>query len=125
MKKLLTGLVLGAILSAPGLLHSIEMYHVPTITVYRLKNKLLVQAAAQGKERLALSLLTLPGIKPSAQDKAGKTALHYAAEKGLTDLAKALVTQGADLQRVDSQGNTASGLAEKAGHKELAKILRA
>ncbi len=124
MKKFVFSLALAALLSTSGVLYSITIYHVPTITVARLKNRLLVQTAAQGKENLALDLLALPGIRLSAQDKMGKTALHHAAEKGLTDLAKALMAKGADLQRVDSQGNTASDLALKAGHLELAKLLR-
>ena len=123
MKKFLYGLTLISSISAVGVVYSVTLYHVPTITVFRMKDKLLIQAAAQGKEKLALTLVAFPGIQLSAKDKMGKTALHYAAEKGLLELSRALLAHGADPKIVDSEGNTPATLAEKAGHKEIEKLL--
>ncbi len=123
MNKFLYSLTFVASISAAGVLYSVTLYHVPTITVFRLKNELLIQAAAKGKEKLALTLLALPGINLSTKDKTGKTVLHHAAEKGLIDLTKALLARGADPKIGDSQGITASALAVKAGHSVIAKLL--
>jgi ankyrin repeat protein len=69
-----------------------------------------------------------------AQDSVGRTALFYAAERG--DLEKvrriiySLAGTGLWPQRLalieirDSSGLTASDVAEQAGHKEIADLLR-
>ena len=69
-----------------------------------------------------------------AQDSVGRTALFYAAERG--DLKKvrrmiySLAGTGLSCQRLsliairDSSGLTASDVAEHAGHKEVADLLR-
>ena len=71
---------------------------------------------------------------PFARDSIGRTSLFYAAERG--DLAQvrriifSLTGTGLSCQRLaliksrDSSGLTASDVAEQAGHKEIADLLR-
>lgn len=69
-----------------------------------------------------------------AQDSVGRTALFYAAERGeLKEVRRiifSLTGTGLSCQRLsliaikDSSGLTASDVAEQAGHKEIADLLR-
>ncbi len=71
---------------------------------------------------------------PFAQDSVGRTALFYAAERGdLEEVRRvifSLAGTGLWPQRLalieirDSSGLTASEVAEQAGHKEIADLLR-
>jgi ankyrin repeat protein len=71
---------------------------------------------------------------PFAQDSVGRTALFYAAERGdLKEVRRiifSLAGTGLWPQRLalievkDSSGLTASDVAEQAGHKEIADLLR-
>lgn len=46
-------------------------------------------------------------------DDLGRTALHLAAEKGHSEVLRALVGGGAELQAMDTHGNTALHLAAR------------
>lgn len=69
-----------------------------------------------------------------AQDSVGRTALFYAAERGeLKEVRRiifSLTGTGLSCQRLsliaikDASGLTASDVAEQAGHKEIADLLR-
>ena len=69
-----------------------------------------------------------------AQDSVGRTTLFYAAERGdLTEVRRmiySLAGTGLSCQRLslivirDSSGLTASDVAERAGHKGIAELLR-
>ena len=69
-----------------------------------------------------------------AQDRVGRTSLFYAAERGdLKEVRRiifSLAGTGLCCQRLslimirDSSGLTASDVAEQAGHKEIADLLR-
>ncbi len=69
-----------------------------------------------------------------AQDSVGRTALFYAAERGdlkeVRRIIYSLAGTGLSCQRLsllqirDSSGLTASDVAEQAGHKEIADLLR-
>jgi ankyrin repeat protein len=68
------------------------------------------------------------------RDSAGRTTLFYAAERGDIDQVRRIIFSlsgtGLSLQRlsliaiVDSSGLTAADVAEQAGHKEIAGLLR-
>ena len=68
------------------------------------------------------------------QDSVGRTALFYAAERGNIEEVRRLVyglagtgvwpQRLALIGRKDSSGLTASDVAEQAGHKEIANLLR-
>jgi len=59
-----------------------------------------------------------------AQDKAGLTALHYAAKSGRTRVAKWLLERGADAYVRDGNGCTALEVAEYIGNVKVAGVLR-
>ena len=59
-----------------------------------------------------------------AQDKAGLTALHYAAKSGRTSVAKWLLERGADAYVRDGNGCTALEVAKFVGHVKVAEVLR-
>ena len=69
-----------------------------------------------------------------AQDSAGRTSLFYAAERGDLEQVRRIIFSlagtGLWCQRLalieikDSSGLTASDVAEQAGHKEIANLLR-
>ena len=69
-----------------------------------------------------------------AQDSVGRTALFYAAERGDLEEVRRMIFSlagtGLYCQRLalieirDSSGLTASDVAEQAGHKEIADLLR-
>ena len=73
-------------------------------------------------------------LDPFALDSVGRTALFYAAERGDLDEVRRMIFSlaGTGLwpQRLalisikDSSGLTASDVAERAGHKEIADLLR-
>jgi len=63
----------------------------------------------------AISLRSRPSQVPSAAAVPHQTALHGAAERGLTPFVKFLVDHGADLQVKDAAGRTALDLAKGVG----------
>jgi ankyrin repeat protein len=71
---------------------------------------------------------------PFARDSVGRTALFYAAERGDLEQVRRIIFSltgtGLSCQRLslieirDSSGLTASDVAEQAGHKDIADLLR-
>lgn len=59
--------------------------------------------------------------KPQHQDN---MALHYAAERGHTDVARILLQYGAKKKLTNAMGKTASDVAHDAGHEALAQMLK-
>lgn len=59
------------------------------------------------------------------QDKEGYTALMYAASNGYMGVVKYLVAEGADTNAKDSKSLTASEIAKRKGHQDVAKCLDA
>lgn len=57
-------------------------------------------------------------------DVQGMTALHYAADRGFSDIVKLLVERGADTQALDSEGQTPLSLAELCEHDDIIAFLR-
>ena len=75
--------------------------------------------------RTAVVKVLLPLLKTSLdkKDKKGKALLHYAAEKGYTDIVTLLLTAGASGALEDDLGQTPLFLACKKGHEGAAKLL--
>lgn len=86
---------------------------------------------------LHLLLLSSPPVRSSAAealldgnarvdtpDRAGRTALSYAAMYGSTDCIYLLAARGADVGHVDADGNTPLELAEGSGRQSAVDALK-
>ena len=64
-------------------------------------------------------------LQEPVEDKSGScySALHWAALRGLKEMAELLLSRGANRFMVDKHGNTPLALADKKGNKELVKLL--
>lgn len=78
---------------------------------------------AELARRLTQRLLDA-GAQPNVQQKGGWTPLHSAAVHGRQEIAALLLEHGADRYLPADDGSTAVRLAEKAGHANLAALLR-
>jgi hypothetical protein len=63
------------------------------------------------------------GADVRVKDANGKTALHKAAEQGLSDMVKMLLDAGALPDAADKDRNTALMLAAQAGHAKVVEVL--
>lgn len=57
-------------------------------------------------------------------DKSGNTALHIAAANGFADIVSYLISEGADVDKLNAQGKSASLLAHENEHFEIADQIR-
>ncbi|KAF6256099.1 hypothetical protein COO60DRAFT_149160 [Scenedesmus sp. NREL 46B-D3] len=64
------------------------------------------------------------GAAVDAQDRAGRTALSYAAMYGSTDCIYLLAARGADVAHMDTDGNTPLELAEGSGRQSAVDALK-
>ena len=88
----------------------------------------LIWAAKDNNLLVAAQLLangTDVNLQEPLEDKSGScySALHWAALRGLKEMAEMLLKRGANRDMVDKHGNTPLALAEKKGNKELVKLL--
>eukprot|EP00878_Enallax_costatus_P031997 GHUV01035082.1.p1 GENE.GHUV01035082.1~~GHUV01035082.1.p1 ORF type:complete len:142 (+),score=55.25 GHUV01035082.1:148-573(+) len=72
----------------------------------------------------AAEVLVDGGASVDAQDRAGRTALSYAAMYGSTDCIYLLAARGADVAHVDHDGNTPLELAEGSGRQSAVDALK-
>jgi serine/threonine-protein phosphatase 6 regulatory ankyrin repeat subunit B len=88
--------------------------------------KLIPEISKDSQVAVAQGLLAIEQRKRilNAADENGATALMFVARSGWTDLASALLIQGADPRIRDKSGRHASDYASAAGHTELANYLR-
>jgi len=73
----------------------------------------LIDASHMGNSDVVTTLLNQPFIQIDIQGEGGWTALHCAAVNGYLNVAKQLVTAGADLTLVDVYGRTAAQVAKE------------
>ena len=69
-------------------------------------------------------LLIANGADINYKDYGDKTALMYAAEKGLKDVVKLLIEKGADVNAVNKNGQSALTLATEYKKMDIVKILK-
>lgn len=72
----------------------------------------------------AAEVLVDGGACVDAQDRAGRTALSYAAMYGSTDCIYLLAARGADVGHIDADGNTPLELAEGSGRQSAVDALK-
>lgn len=83
----------------------------------------LFWAAHKGFEDIA-ALLIDSGADVNARTSSGQTPLHYAASEGRTGVALLLLERGADIGAKTRWGAAAADMAEKAGYRKTAAVLR-
>ena len=72
-----------------------------------------------------LKRLLAAGADVNRQDKAGRTALHLATNRGYINAVKSLLAApGVELHRQDNDGRTALHLAESRFHTATVELLR-
>uniref|UniRef100_UPI0037E8D3E2 ankycorbin n=1 Tax=Semicossyphus pulcher TaxID=241346 RepID=UPI0037E8D3E2 len=83
----------------------------------------LLAAVEHGEVEKVASLLAKKGASPVKLDSEGKSALHVAAARGLTDCLSVILAHGADLSTTDGAGLNPLHLAAKNNHIECCKKL--
>ncbi|XP_014822447.1 PREDICTED: ankycorbin isoform X1 [Poecilia mexicana] len=83
----------------------------------------LLAAVEHGEVDKVVSLLTKKGANAAKLDGEGKSALHVAAARGLTECLAAMLAHGADLSVTDATGFTPLHLAAKNNHLECCRRL--
>ena len=76
--------------------------------------------------RMAAALVDLLAARPCGADHvtpAGQTPLMLAALFGRAEIARALLSAGADPSRRDELGNDARSLADGQGHAEIVRLI--
>lgn len=63
------------------------------------------------------------GADVNVKTSEGETVLHYAAQGGCDECAKAAIEKGVDVNAIDDRGNTALHLAVMRGNEEISKTL--
>ena len=80
-------------------------------------------AALYGKESIVNALLEAKGIDVNAKDDRGCIPLHSVAQKGYTNIAKALIEHGADINTKSEHNLTPLHYAARGGHLDIIKLL--
>ncbi|XP_034565238.1 ankycorbin isoform X2 [Notolabrus celidotus] len=83
----------------------------------------LLAAVEHGEVEKVVSLLAKKGASAVKLDSEGKSALHVAAARGLTDCLSVILSHGADLSITDGAGLNPLHLAAKNNHIECCKKL--
>jgi ankyrin repeat protein len=84
-------------------------------------NKLL--EAAKNGDLIKVQTLLEKGANPNAEDDAGLTPLHYAADLGYVEIVKLLLERGADPKAKDNKGSTPLHWAAFFGHVDVVRVL--
>eukprot|EP00163_Fabomonas_tropica_P029901 TRINITY_DN6583_c0_g3_i1.p1 TRINITY_DN6583_c0_g3~~TRINITY_DN6583_c0_g3_i1.p1 ORF type:complete len:130 (-),score=9.10 TRINITY_DN6583_c0_g3_i1:91-480(-) len=87
---------------------------------------LLVQATRSGQVDKVINIIHSANANVNFTDANGRTALHFAAEKGQVDVVKALISHGADVDIQESpalDGSYPLHLAVRGGHVSTVTLL--
>ncbi|KAF4524739.1 hypothetical protein B566_EDAN013807 [Ephemera danica] len=84
-------------------------------------DKTLLDWAKEGVTSKVLELAVSQDI--NQWDEEGMTSLHWAADRGNSDMLKCLLSLGADINFQDSEGQTALHYASSCGHVAVVKLL--
>jgi ankyrin repeat protein len=83
----------------------------------------LMRAVDNGYRDAVRALLRHGGSDLAAADEAGMTALHHAARRGWTAIARLLIEAGAPVSARDRAGRTPADIAAAGGRENLLAIL--
>lgn len=82
----------------------------------------LIKAVSSGD--IATTVALLQNIDPNfTEDRDGITPLHFAAAHGSEEVAKALITAGADVRAVNADSQTPLDIAKLHKHEKLIELL--
>ncbi|WP_342263350.1 ankyrin repeat domain-containing protein [Spiroplasma endosymbiont of Clivina fossor] len=84
----------------------------------------LIVAARNGEINVVKELLKHSDIDVNLSNKWGLTALHYACKNGHLIIVKLLLSNNANLNYQDDEGNDSLDLAEENDHKEIINLLK-
>lgn len=93
------------------------------LTLWHMRNLLPSYYAMQGDEQLAVKTAQLPAVTVNVKGIDGRTALHWAAQKGYAELAQALLAKGADTTIKDDAGETPLEVAQNNDQAVIASLL--
>lgn len=82
-----------------------------------------LRTAANVNNVETINQLLASGVDPNAVDDHQRTALHFAAAKGYSDIVNVLLQNGSDPNQKDSLGNTALHLAACTNHIDVVTLL--
>jgi ankyrin repeat protein len=83
----------------------------------------LIAAAKVGEKEVVRRLLAVAGVKVSAGDSDSWTALHFAVNRGDSDIVTLLLEAGANVNATTSEGITPLKLAKDKGYPQIEEIL--
>ena len=83
----------------------------------------LMEATTSANIKALKRLLKVRDIQPCAQDKTGRTALHWACDAGHMEVARRLLEYGAAPNAQNVDGSTPLHMACVCEHLELARLM--
>ncbi len=86
---------------------------------------LLTEVAILNRKEWLESMLTRKDLNLNVSNLENQTALHIAAQKGLTEIVTMLIKAGIDKEMKDKAGNTALMIAAENGNENIVKTLTA
>ena len=116
LRALITGSPLG-MASASSAVASASAANVDPSTIKSADGTPLMVAAAETDCVEGMRVLILAGGEPNDTDKAGRTALHAAAEKSTSSMVQLLVEHKADINAKTAAGDTPLSLAKTNSYK--------
>jgi len=84
----------------------------------------LMTAIRDGAYNVVSFMIKYLKANVNAKNKHGVTALMLASANGNSEIVKALLEEGADVDKTSGLGFTALAIAEEAGHDEVVTILK-
>ncbi|KAG7258578.1 hypothetical protein CRUP_011769, partial [Coryphaenoides rupestris] len=97
--------------------------HLAGVHEWNKNDDRLLLAVEHGEVDKVAALLAKKGVSSVKLDGEGKTALHVAATRGLSDCLSVILAHGADLSVTDAAGFTALHLAAKNNHVDSTRKL--